>query len=219
MSDLMAEKISYGGWPNCYRLSNKIVDVVVTADVGPRIIRFGFVDQGNMFKEYPEMLGKVGGNEWRIYGGHRFWHAPEDLRQSLLPTATIAVWSYTDLSDPRWTWGRRYILLRQDANATSSQKIGLGCEEGWVVYAHANGLFLKRFVHEPGKIYSDLGASVETFTNSTMLEVETLGPLQRLEPDGTVEHVEQWFLLPPVAQPQNDADVDRDIISVIIDCN
>ena len=35
------ERTSYGGWPNCYRLSNGLIDLVVTADVGPRIIRLG----------------------------------------------------------------------------------------------------------------------------------------------------------------------------------
>jgi hypothetical protein len=74
---LIMESINYGGWPNCCRLANALVEVVVTADVGPRIIRFGFVGEANEFKEYPEMLGQVGGDEWRIYGGHRLWHAPE----------------------------------------------------------------------------------------------------------------------------------------------
>ena len=60
------EKIDYKGWPNSYRLSNGTVDLVVTTDVGPRIIRFGFVGGENEFKEYEDMLGKTGGDEWRI---------------------------------------------------------------------------------------------------------------------------------------------------------
>ncbi len=63
------EKTSYGGWPNCYRLSNLAVELIVTADVGPRVIRFGFVGAENEFKEYEEQLGQTGGREWRIYGG------------------------------------------------------------------------------------------------------------------------------------------------------
>jgi hypothetical protein len=63
--------INYAGWERCVRLSNGIVELVATMDVGPRIIRFGFIGGDNEFKEYPEMLGKTGGDEWRIYGGHR----------------------------------------------------------------------------------------------------------------------------------------------------
>ena len=39
------ERVEYGGWANCYRLHNDVVELIVTADVGPRIIRFGFVDR------------------------------------------------------------------------------------------------------------------------------------------------------------------------------
>lgn len=69
--------MEYGGWPNCYRLSNGLVDLVATTDVGPRIIRFGFVGGENEFKEFPYTLGLTGGDEWRSYGGHRLWVAPE----------------------------------------------------------------------------------------------------------------------------------------------
>jgi len=79
------QKVEYGGWPNGYRWSNGLVDLVLTTDVGPRIIRFGFVGQANEFKEYPEMLGQVGGDEWRIYGGHRLWHAPEAMPRTYCP--------------------------------------------------------------------------------------------------------------------------------------
>ena len=72
-------KVSYGGWPDCCRLNNGVVDLVVTLDVGPRIIRFGFVGEPNEFKEFESMLGKTGGDEWRSYGGHRLWHAPESM--------------------------------------------------------------------------------------------------------------------------------------------
>ena len=31
------------------------------------------------------MMGKTGGDEWRIYGGHRLWHAPEDEPRTYWP--------------------------------------------------------------------------------------------------------------------------------------
>ncbi len=73
----MFEKINYKGWENCYRLSNGEVELIITGDVGPRIIRFGFIGQKNMFKEFENELGKTKGDEWLIFGGHRLWHAPE----------------------------------------------------------------------------------------------------------------------------------------------
>jgi len=78
-------RLDYAGWPNCYRISNGIADLVVTTDVGPRIIRFGFTGQENEFAEYAEMAGLTGGGEWRIYGGHRLWVAPEDPPSTYAP--------------------------------------------------------------------------------------------------------------------------------------
>ena len=72
------EKTAYAGWPNCYRLSNGEVELVVTADVGPRIIRYGYVGGQNLFVELEEDLGQTGGDGWRLYGGSRLWVAPED---------------------------------------------------------------------------------------------------------------------------------------------
>lgn len=79
------EKINYQGWPNCYRLFNEHVELIVTTDIGPRIIRFGFVGQQNEFAEFVHTAGKIGGNEWRDYGGHRLWHAPEAQPRSYIP--------------------------------------------------------------------------------------------------------------------------------------
>ncbi len=72
------EKIPYAGWPNCYRLSNGEVELIVTSDVGPRIIRYGFEGGQNLFVELEEDLGQTGGDNWRLYGGSRLWVGPED---------------------------------------------------------------------------------------------------------------------------------------------
>ena len=49
------EKYSYGGWKNCIRLSNGIIELVATTDVGPRIIRFAGLNGENLFKEFKEV--------------------------------------------------------------------------------------------------------------------------------------------------------------------
>jgi hypothetical protein len=79
------EKVEYAGWPNCYRMSNGVVELIATTDVGPRIIRFGFVAGRNEFGEYPDQVGKTGGDQWNIYGGHRLWHSPERKPRSYSP--------------------------------------------------------------------------------------------------------------------------------------
>jgi len=72
------ENTGYGGWKNCYRVTNGEVEVIVTGDVGPRVIRFGFVGGQNLFKEFSEQLGKGGEEKFQARGGDRVWKAPED---------------------------------------------------------------------------------------------------------------------------------------------
>jgi hypothetical protein len=72
------EKTEYGGWKNCYRVSNGEVELIVTGDIGPRIIRFGFAGGQNLFKEFAEQLGKSGEEKFQLRGGDRVWKAPED---------------------------------------------------------------------------------------------------------------------------------------------
>ncbi|MBN2470645.1 MAG: hypothetical protein JXN59_07985 [Anaerolineae bacterium] len=296
------EQISYKGWENCCRISNGKLELVVTLDVGPRVIRLGFVDGPNMLANFPEMMGQTGGDEWRIYGGHRLWAAPEVQPRSyypdnapvtigqhddfvrfippveavngitkeidialdesanhatvthrirnvgvwpielapwalsvmdqggtaiiplpprgthethLLPANSMTFWAYTDMSDPRWTWGEKYILLRQDPAAARPQKVGAMIPSGWAAYAAHSNLFVKTFQFDASAVYPDMNCNVETFTNSQMLELETLGPLVTLNPGEAVEHVEQWYLFAGVEQPASDADVDANILPVV----
>ena len=50
MTSATIEKTDFRGWPNSYRISNGEVEAIVTGDVGPRIMRFGFVGGQNFFK-------------------------------------------------------------------------------------------------------------------------------------------------------------------------
>jgi hypothetical protein len=296
------EKISYGGWPNCYRLSNGSVELIVTTDVGPRVIRFGFVGDENEFKEYKDQQGKTGGDEWRIYGGHRLWHAPEAMPRTywpdnspvevivdqhrirviqpvekttgiqkeidltldagsnqvtlihclrnkglwpvelapwmltvmnvggkviipqppykshdaeLLPLRSMAIWGYTNMRDPRYLWGTRYIVLSQDTLAKEPTKVGVGVTEGWAGYVRKNHLFLKRFNYVPGGKYPDFGSSVETFTNSEMIELETLGPLTSLQPGTQVEAREDWYLFKGLAPISDEDSIDRVVLPLV----
>lgn len=71
------EKVSFEGWDQCYRMTNGEIELIAVADIGPRILWFGFVNGENLFSVDRQSLGKTGGNSWNGYGGHRLWIAPE----------------------------------------------------------------------------------------------------------------------------------------------
>jgi hypothetical protein len=85
MSSATIEKINFQGWPNSYRIANGEVEAIVTGDVGPRIMRYGFVGGQNFFKEFSAQLGQSGEAAWQPRGGHRLWFAPEDPVKTYAP--------------------------------------------------------------------------------------------------------------------------------------
>jgi len=112
-AEIKMETISYGGWSDCIRLGNGQIELVATTQVGPRIIRLAFVGGANLFKEWPDQVGKTGGDEWRIYGGHRLWHGPEAKPRSYSP----------DNAPVKWDWdGHRLKLSQAVERLTGLQK-------------------------------------------------------------------------------------------------
>jgi hypothetical protein len=87
----MLERLSFRGWNNAYKVSNGVVELVVTADVGPRILFYGFRHGENQFHEVEEDAGKTGGSEFRLYGGHRLWVSPEVERTYYPDNNPVAV--------------------------------------------------------------------------------------------------------------------------------
>jgi hypothetical protein len=79
------ERIDFHGWANSWRMSNGEVELVLTGDVGPRVMRYGFAGGQNFFKEFAAQLGKTGEADWQPRGGHRLWIAPEDRVKSYAP--------------------------------------------------------------------------------------------------------------------------------------
>jgi hypothetical protein len=282
------EIIPYAGWHRNMGLSNDHIELVVTLDVGPRIISLKNPGGENVFKNYPKQLGGTDENEWMIRGGHRFWIAPEDsvrtyhldnipvdqsenpvtgemlfvskqevggrilktlgvslaadapratIRHTaknldsvplefaiwglsvmdaggveviphpplgehprdLLPNRAMILWPYTDMSDPRWHFGRDFLSLRQSEGFPPS-KLGLVHREKWIAYIVGDSVFLKTFDYIDGATYPDWGCNFETFTNGEMLEIESLGPLKTLAPGEEITHIEEWCLLPVDAE-------------------
>lgn len=291
-------KLAWGGWDNCYRVANQDVELIVTTDVGPRVMRYAFHDGPNLFLELPGELGNSCEDEFRPRGGHRLWCAPEryplswaadntavevrlqgtntieltgpveplsGLRKSLLirlasigssvmvhhrientlaweielaawpltmmapggvgvtgfpprgthpemlaPTNPLVMWAFTDLADPRWAITAKYLALRQDATHPRPMKAGLYNERTWGAYFCADQLFIKQYAAETGKPYPDMGCSFEMFANGTTLELETLGPLTKLQPGESLEHCERWSLHRGIASPAlTDLELDR----------
>jgi len=77
----MMEIVYFEGWPNCIRMSNREIELIITTDVGPRIIRCGYINGQNLLYIAGTEKGTTGGSEWHIYGGHRLWHAPEVIKK------------------------------------------------------------------------------------------------------------------------------------------
>ena len=75
---LTIQRTTYKGWTNCWKVSNHEIELIVTGHVGPRVIHFGFGGGQNLFKNYPEQMGRSGEAEWMIRGGTRIWVGPED---------------------------------------------------------------------------------------------------------------------------------------------
>jgi hypothetical protein len=98
------EIVDFNGWANCIRLFNTSMELVVTTDIGPRIIRCGLINGKNLLHVSDTDKGKTGGTEWRIYGGHRLWHAPEVMARTYSPD-----------NDPvEFNWDGKTLKLRQD---------------------------------------------------------------------------------------------------------
>ena len=289
MNNSKPEHISYGGWKNCLRLSNGTIELIITTDVGPRIIRCGTVGGPNFFKEHASRMGKTkenAGTEWADFGGHRLWHAPEvasrtyaldydpvdwewkdgelilrqktepesgfakEIRIRLLsdrvelmhrlinknpwaievapwclsvmaqggrvivpqepyiahgerfdPARPLILWSFTRMDDVRYTWGDRFIQLKQDDSIPTKQKFGAGNRQGWAAYHLGKQLFVKTFDYFENCTYPDFGSNCEFFTMPGFLEVETLGPLTKIEPEAWVDHRETWFIFDAVDLP------------------
>ena len=83
MSSITLKEINYKNFGRCVELSNGIVKVIVTVDVGPRIINYSFTDGENIFWEDIHRLETTDevvdayGSPWFLYGGHRLWTSPE----------------------------------------------------------------------------------------------------------------------------------------------
>ena len=126
----------------------------------------------------------------------------------LLPARPLVLWHYTDLTDPRWSFRKKYFSLRSDARNPEPQKIGLLNKRGWAAYLRGETLFVKRAPYVEGAAYPDYNCNFEAYTAGAFIEVESLGAVARLEPGQSAEHTEHWSLLRGVTAENLDATLD-----------
>lgn len=119
---------------------------------------------------------------------------PTTTAADFAPDRALILWPFFDFTDDRWSFGRRFLRLRQEAGRGPT-KLGIAHREGVAAYVLGETLFVKRFDGSADPAgQPDLGANFETFTNGDMLEMESIGPLARVGPGDSVEWEETWEL-------------------------
>ena len=75
------ESTAFGGWAHCLRIANEHAELIVTLDIGPRVISYQHLPGGkSVLKTNPDELGKSGEDHFVSRGGHRLWLSPENDR-------------------------------------------------------------------------------------------------------------------------------------------
>ena len=115
----------------------------------------------------------------------------EGKENKLLPDRSIVLWPYSDINDPRIHWGNQFIFINTEP-LDKALKIGVVNNEKWMAYFYDNLLFIKYADNYESKQMIDNGATSECYCNSKFAELETLGPLTKLEPGQTIRHREIW---------------------------
>ena len=123
---------------------------------------------------------------------------PQQIRENhkniLLPDRLITLWPYSDIHDPRVTWGNQFIFI-DTGPIDNAIKIGVMNDEKWMAYFIKGLLFIKYADYYQLEHLIDKGASSECYCNSKFVELETLGPLTTLRPLESLQHREVWRIV------------------------
>jgi len=111
------------------------------------------------------------------------------------PQFSMSLWPYFSFDDKRWSFREQMIRVSQQENVAAT-KIGLRLTEGWVGYVQNGFLFVKTVPNIKSAVYPDSGCNFECYTDSHILELETLSPLVNLAPGASFTHTEHWAFFP-----------------------
>ena len=111
-----------------------------------------------------------------------------------LPNRTMALWSYSDIKDERFTLADKYALLRQDPSVKRAFKAGFNVTGRQIIYVNGRRIFRMCFDDYKKTDYPDFCCNFETYTNNLFLECELLGELRSYQPGETAYVNETWEL-------------------------
>ena len=111
--------------------------------------------------------------------------------ESLQPDRNLVLWPYTQIKDERLEIYDDMILLHGKGRDHAC-KIGNRNSHGWIACAMGSVLFTKSFDANRAGTYPDMNCNVEAYVKDACIELETLGPLQRLQQGDSAAYNETW---------------------------
>ncbi len=109
----------------------------------------------------------------------------------LLHNRQLSLWPYTRINDPRVKWGDEYVLFKADPFLPPF-KFGFFNTHGWLAYWLDGVLFRKSFEVRTGTIHPDNNCNAEMYCNDRFVELESLGPIEKILPGSSVHLLETW---------------------------
>lgn len=115
----------YKNYGKCIELSNEVVNLIVTVEVGPRIIHYGFIGQKNEFCDDAQLKLEVNNDTWKLMGGHRLWSSPESFPRTYQPDNNEVNWIETNTgikvitTTHPWVQTCKEIDISFDENSTA----------------------------------------------------------------------------------------------------
>jgi hypothetical protein len=123
------------------------------------------------------------------------------IRNRHRPDRQLVLWPYTLWQDERLFADDENVWI--DAQPTEEElKIGL-LARGWLGYLRSGVFFVKRYDPQLERLHPDLNTNAQLYSNHRFIELESLAPLEVLEPGQSSVHVETWEIYRDLALPQN----------------
>jgi hypothetical protein len=126
----------------------------------------------------------------------------------LLSNRRLSLWPYTRIDDPRLTLRDDFLLVYATPDLPPI-KLGYFNPQGWLGYWLDDVLFVKRFKALADSQYPDHECNSEIYCNDQFIELESLGPLERVRPGQTLHHSELWELYKSLDVPFIPAHIKR----------